>query len=206
MPMPMNKRQIIRSTQLLANPWARTGNTTNKFVAKMVPRRPRSWLTGSAAHALSSPKRAGAALITPTSQCRWAIPNSCGNERLAPLAPVLSQPLPWALANGRNMNGQRETYWIADPIETIVLVETFVSMIFKTRLSIKACTCHTYMHVYMIQGRFHLSVTRVTTCDSYSFEEMCLLVISRRSQRLSSLESSYIDSKSCGLCATIDAL
>lgn len=28
-------------------------------------------------------------------------------------------------------NEERETYWIADPIDTIVLLEIFVSMVFK---------------------------------------------------------------------------
>lgn len=76
MPMPMTSRQIVKSTQFLANPCARTGNTTNRFVAKMVPRRPRSWLTGSAAKALPIPHSTGAALIIPTSQCLWAMSNS----------------------------------------------------------------------------------------------------------------------------------
>lgn len=149
MPIPMNKRQIIRSTQFLANPCARTGNTTKRFVAKIVPRRPRSWLTGSAAHALSSPNRAGAALMTPTSQCRWAIPNSCGNERLAPFAPVLSQPLHdyQQTAIASMLKEQGATHWIADPIETIVLLQTRVSIFFRTKqvlrlvYAILTCKC-----------------------------------------------------------------
>ena len=188
----MNKRQIMRSTQFLANPWARTGNTTNRFVAKMVPRRPRSWLTGSAAHALSSPKRAGAALITPTNQCRWAIPNSCGNERLAPFAPVLSQPLPWALAKDRNLNGQRESRDLLDcrPNGDDRAVRDNREYDLQDITSNKAWACHTYMQVYIVQGRSHLSVISVSAYESRQFEEVCLLVISRRSQCLSSSESS----------------
>lgn len=59
--------------------------------------------------------------MNPTSHVFEAIPNSSGNDRFAPLAPVLSQPLT-LLDEGKTVRRVRN-YWTAEPREQTAIVK-----------------------------------------------------------------------------------